>query len=325
MRYVFIDSNIYLRFYGYAEDDFLELEKFVALLDAKKIKVFVTEQVNNEVLRNRDAEINAAMEKFSRSVIAPQIPRFACELPEAIEIVEAGKSAAKAKNKVLEILSQQIAEKSLRADKLIYELMDKATFLETTDEIMSRADVRRKKGNPPGKPESLGDQINWEALLLVDEHDIDLDIVTIDGDFFSKYGQGSPATLLSGEWADAKGGKLNVHKSLASLAKAHFPDIKLPSDIVKADAISELVSSGNFTWTHYQISRLESVFDQLTKDDAAILFQAFVSNSQINWIAKDEDVKSFYLKLYEKFGSENSLEMDDKLDDIVDYFPTIPF
>lgn len=325
MLSVVIDSNVFLRFYAYPEDTLEELVKFKALAEAEHIRLYITAQIVDEVARNRDAEIARALEKFQKSGSPPEVPRFATHLDEAKLLIDAGKAMSAAKAALTKKINEEISGGELRADQLISGLSELATHIEIKPEHVERARARRDLGNPPGKPESLGDQLSWEMLLQGLPANTDLHVVTDDRDFFSKLGDDEPSSFLIGEWAEWNGGGLRVYKSLGRFAKTHFPEIKLPSDVVKSDAISKLVSSGNFAWTHKQIARLADVFDQLTLENAIVLFQALIDNSQINWIASDPDVADFYSKLYDKFGEQISIEMEDQLSEVADYLPIIPF
>ena len=52
--YVFIDSNIYLNFYDFAVEDLKELEKMKTAIGNGTMALFVTQQVVDEVWRNRE-------------------------------------------------------------------------------------------------------------------------------------------------------------------------------------------------------------------------------------------------------------------------------
>ena len=322
---MFIDSNIYLRFFAYAEDALEELEKFQALAEAKKIEIYLTEQVQDEVSRNREAEISRAVARFQKSALPPEIPRFAIHTAEAKALVKQSKKSAEAKSALAQKISDEIKNGDLRADQLIDQLAEHSTILAVSDKQIDRARFRREVGNPPGKPETLGDQINWECLLDVVPENTDLHIVSTDEDFFSKLVGTMPSQFLIDEWGSENGGSLEVYKSLSSFAKKHFPDIKLPIDVVKSDAITKLIKSGNFARTHSQIARLQKIFDELNFEEAMLLLQAMIDNPQIKWIADDEDVKDFYQKLYEKFWPKTPAEIDEQLSSISAYLNMAPF
>lgn len=325
MLHVFIDSNIYLRFFAYADDTLEELEKFQALAEANKIEIYLTEQVQDEVSRNREAEISRAVARFQKSALPPEIPRFAIHTAEAKALMKESKKVAEAKATLSQKISDEIKSGDLRADQLIDQLAEHSTVLEVSDEQVDRARYRREIGNPPGKPETLGDQINWECLIDAVPEKTDLHIVSTDEDFFSKLNGTQPSQFLTNEWEVENGGNLEVYKSLSAFTKKHFPDIKIPIDVLKSDAISGLAKSSNFARTHKQIAKLQEIFDQLTYEDAIILLQAMIDNPQVKWIADDEDVKDFYQKLYIKYWSKTSAEIDEQLAPIATYLDMAPF
>jgi hypothetical protein len=144
--------------------------------------------------------------------------------------------------------------------------------LETEPAHIERARLRRGIGNPPGQPDTLGDQIIWEVLLDKVEANTDLHFITDDRDYISDLDDTKPSDPVAVEWSAKNGGDLLVFKSLSKLAKAHFPQIDLPADVIKSGAISKLSQSGNSSLTHVQIACLDDLFDQLTLEDAVILF-----------------------------------------------------
>jgi len=117
-------------------------------------------------------------------------------------------------------------ERELNVDKKITSLFAKAIRHDEDVECYQRAIVRTRKGNPPGKPDGLGDRYNWEILL---KHlpDDDLYIVSKDGDYASPLGDIDkkvvrPMAFLASEWAQKKdGGSLYVHLTIKSVVD-HF-------------------------------------------------------------------------------------------------------
>jgi hypothetical protein len=55
----------------------------------------------------------------------------------------------------------------LKADTVIEELFSSATLIEVNDKLYTKALKRFRMGNPPGKKKgaTIGDEVNWEALL----------------------------------------------------------------------------------------------------------------------------------------------------------------
>lgn len=82
-------------------------------------------------------------------------------------------------------MRNDISEKSLYADKLIEEIFAKSTRIKFTESQFCAAKRRADLRSPPGKNNSLGDAINWEALLEAIPDGQDISIVSEDGDFAS--------------------------------------------------------------------------------------------------------------------------------------------
>ena len=49
---IFIDTNVYLKFYHYSNDEFEELRKLIVLIEQEEILLYVPNQVLNEFTRN---------------------------------------------------------------------------------------------------------------------------------------------------------------------------------------------------------------------------------------------------------------------------------
>lgn len=65
-------------------------------------------------------------------------------------------------------------------------------------------------------------------------------------------------------------------------------------------SIAGLIFSDSFHQTHTCIEKLRDYQKYFSDKEVIRLIEAFNSNNQINWIAKDEDVKEFFLTLYSK-------------------------
>ena len=131
----------------------------------KKIKMLITEQVIDEHARNRDREVAESVKRIDQIPTSAQIPRFAEHHESTKKLFDAIKYIKSAKTELVESVMAELKGGGLRADKLINELFALSPTLKRTPETYNRARIRRELGNPPGKKESLGDQINWEILL----------------------------------------------------------------------------------------------------------------------------------------------------------------
>ena len=324
MYHLFIDTNVLIRFYAFTDDNLIEAEKFFALVEAKSIKLYVPEQVIDEYMRNSETQIAASMKELDKNTLSVPIPRFMDHYPEAMLLSQRLQECRELRKSLIKNVRDDAENKTVKADKLVQSILAKGEILLTDDAVVKRARLRRDIGNPPGKTNSLGDQINWESLIEAVPRDHDLHIISRDGDFCSKVDESHPSAFLVNEWKIEKKSDLYLYNSLGSFTKKHFPKIKIAADIVKTDAIKSLVISGSFASTHLAISKLEKIYDEITLEDAIILFDAAIDNGQISSIINDDDVKAFFDKLYTKFHLKTSFDLDLKLGELADYF-AIPF
>jgi hypothetical protein len=62
MKHVFIDTNIFLFFFHVSKVDLDELEKLRVLIRPGEIKLWIPDQVRNEISRNRDSIVATALD-----------------------------------------------------------------------------------------------------------------------------------------------------------------------------------------------------------------------------------------------------------------------
>ncbi len=79
MKNLFIDSNIWLLLYHFTNDDLVQFGKLKEL-NGTDIKLFVPQQVYDEVKRNRGAKLNEAFKQFEIRPI--QFPVFCKDYEE---------------------------------------------------------------------------------------------------------------------------------------------------------------------------------------------------------------------------------------------------
>lgn len=87
------------------------------------------------------------------------------------------------KIKLLKKLQRDAETETLMADDILGQLLSKATFIETTSDILQKAKTRFDIGNPPGKDKSYGDAINWISLLESAPNDEDIYFISEDKDY----------------------------------------------------------------------------------------------------------------------------------------------
>jgi hypothetical protein len=192
-KIIYIDSNIYLRFYDTASSKLKALLKF--LIDIKE-NIFITEQIRDEISRNK---LEVAKKCFSANFEELGIKKFS--LPEhfdkhydkklsewnkkRVKIIDQGNTS---KKEYSEIVSGILMEIMKSTDNVSIELDKLFKLAKPPSEIeIKSARIRKELGNPPGKSnDPLGDQLSWEQFLTIYDNQ-EVWILTDDKDFFSEY------------------------------------------------------------------------------------------------------------------------------------------
>ena len=285
---VFIDANVLLSFYGLAPHELEELRKLGALIEAGDIVLWLPDQVRDEFVRNRPKVLAEALKALRDSRIRVVLPEISRNLEQSEALETAVQATNRAHSDLLKTLETAIDSKELEADKIIEDLFGKANSV-STRELVQRARHRRDLRRPPGKSDSLGDAVNWEALLEAVPEGEDIHIVSSDGDFRSPLGNYRMSEVLESEWEETKMGTARLYRDLGAFSTKHFPELALATDVKKLRSIRSLATSPSFADTHRIIAQL-SEFSLFTPDQARLLIHAAASNSQVRWIASDEDV-----------------------------------
>ena len=189
---------------------------------------------------------------------------------------------------------------------MIEELFAKAHLIETSDDLIEKSKLRVSIGNPPGKNGSLGDAINWEALLETIPKGEDLYLIADDRDYFSALDEHKPKEFLIREWEERKNANVYFYRRLTPFFKEHYPDIKLASELEKEMAVQQLVGSGAFVTTHSAIAKL-SGFESFSQSQVSEIVDAGLNNNQVNWILGDQDVYEFMTQ----FAAQHKNDIDD--------------
>ncbi len=197
---LFIDTNVFLSFFHLSNDDLEELHKLAVLLENKQITLWLPDQVKNEFFRNRENKIFEAVKKLNEQRSKPQFPQICKDYDEYPEIRELRKNYDQKLSALIEKVNKDISERTLKADQQIAELFSKATVINNSEPLVSKARIRMDVGNPPGKNGSLGDAINWEALLENVPNQEKLYLIADDKDYFSVLDENKPKDFLRDEW-----------------------------------------------------------------------------------------------------------------------------
>ena len=294
MKNVFIDANIWLSLYHYSNDDLEQFSKLKELL-VSDIRLFIPKQICDEVQRNRDSKIKDALSKFEGFNF--NFPAFTKNYDEYSAFSQRYNELKREHKDWCKKIREDIKNQTLAADSVIQDFFEHDRILDCTEEMVRRAEIRYKTGNPPGKDNKFGDAINWECLLANVPDEEDLYFISADKDYSSVIDDNNFNLFLQKEWTQKKQSNIIFFKSLVSFLHAHFDNIRLRTEQEKDDLICALSVSGSFATTHALIRSLATHSDwtEAQKED---LFKACHENRQVHWIVGDPDVFEFYNQLF---------------------------
>ena len=291
--HLFIDTNIFLSFYHLTSDDLEELRKLAVLIKQKHVVLLLPDQIVSEFRRNRENKIADAIKGLKEQRLSLQFPQICKDYPEYYDLRTLQKQYEERHSALLDKVFHDVTHATLKADETIKELFAIAEHIESTPERVARARIRVQIGNPPGKDGSMGDAINWEALMDRMPTLSDLHFITDDRDYVSILDESRFKEFLLDEWTERTvGSDLRFYRRLSSFFKEHFPQIKLASEFEKELCIQTLAASRSFSQTHSAIARLAK-HTQFTATQRNDIVRAAVSNSQVSSIIDDEDVQHF--------------------------------
>ena len=307
MKNLFIDSNVWLSLYYFTNDDLAQFGKLKELI-GKDIRLLIPQQVYDEVQRNREAKLKDAFKEFDVQPI--HFPVFCKEYEEYSQFNNDYKELMLRYKAWRNKIDTDVQNKSLPADKTIYEFFETSELLEC-DSIIEKAYMRYRIGNPPGKDDKYGDAVNWECLLKTVSEGEDLYLVSSDKDYRSKLYDDKINPFLENEWKTKKGSNIFFYKNLVSFLSEHFKDIQLKTEQEKQELIERLCRSGSFEQTHGIIAMLNK-HTGWTESQIEDLCSAVENNAQVGWILGDLDVLDFYSKLLSRVKYEKLTDCDTK-------------
>lgn len=324
-RHLFLDANIYLSFYLFGKDDLEEMAKVVKLVRDEEITLHTNSYLAKEIARNRESKISEGFTAIKATNFGREYPHYFGDYAELESLRSKLKEVSQLHSALIDRARGDIENRTLRADKLIAGLLKLGTGVEIGSDLVEHAALRCELGDPPGKKGSIGDAIHWQSLLS--SKAVSIDIVSLDSDFSSALDSKKISAFLNDEWRAKKHGSAVLFRSLSDYFKDRFPTVTLSSEFEKDSLVKRLNQSGNFAETHELIAQL-SKFTVFTKTQTRGLFAALLENSQVGWIATDEDVKAFFLNLKDQAWHLPPKELAaaaELLEVKEDYFSEIPF
>lgn len=268
MDIIFIDTNIYLRFFDSNSKEFKRLLDDLIIV---KSNIFVTNQIMNEIERNKLNVFNKSLSNYKKNVGISKV-----NLPEHID----GNSARKLeewnnkRRKIEEdneklikeldgIFEENISDISLSKDNVSLKL--KSIFQNISNassEEIKQARIRKEVGNPPGKKEDpIGDQISWEQLLNKIPITNRIWIITNDFDFYTKFKTTCYLNpFLSQELLNKNAEiKLNIFESLSDGLRHFFSLNKIDSKISEADFKKVIQEENTLRRNNVESSNITSI------------------------------------------------------------------
>lgn len=300
MKHLFIDTNIWLSLYHFSGADLTQFSKLKDYL-GESIKLYCTEQVYNELIRNRESKINDSFAKFKIDKLS--YPAF-CKSYE--EYSDFSKDYSELINRLdtwKKKIKNDIEKKQLAADLLIEDLFEKAGIIKC-DGYVDKAVNRYHIGNPPGKDNKYGDAINWECLLSQVPEGEDLYLISADRDYRSILFDRNINPYLEFEWKRTKKSNIFFYTDLLSFINTHLKDILLEDEKTKQSLIDELAKSHSYLETHGIIAKLgkQSGWNESHIDK---LCSCLINNGQVSRIIEDDDVFEFYDDLLSNYYFED--------------------
>lgn len=294
--HVFIDTNILLNFFHFTKEDIDALSSVFASHKHGAATVHLTQQVCDEFLRNRENKIKDALKRFKDVKFSAQLPAFMKQYEEYEQIRQKSSELQELVKTVSKKVDDDVIKSGLLTDALIKDIFAKSNPIETTSELYAKAQMRVALGNPPGKGGSLGDSVNWTALLSAVPNHQNIHIISEDGDFYSTLDEKRPHPFLKEEWKREKNGELFVYRELSTFLYEHFDGVAFSYDQNKDDLINNLAGSGSFATTHSLIAKLEQ-FGYFSLKEVQRILAAAVANDQFGWIVGDDDVRAFLIRV----------------------------
>jgi hypothetical protein len=308
----YIDANVFLSFYDFTNDNINHLSELVKYIQSGALTVYLPIMTKMEYLRNRENKIATCLRTFEAERIPAGLPRLAEGYGEFAEYQALREGMAKAKDALIKQIRSDARATTLRADKLIQDIFGQCNEIPHAEQHLRQAVLRRDLHEPPGKSNSMGDQIAWECLKAAVPDEVDIHIVSKDADWTSALDSKLASNPIQNEWKAAKRATVFTHKSLKDFLDVANLGITLQADQERYELVSSLYDSPSYASTHRLVESL-SWHDDFTAEETELLCSAALTNTQVSDIIEDEDVRHFFEQLLEKNSNALHKDMKDAL------------
>ena len=269
MKMIFIDTNIYLRFFDSNQKQFKKLLNQLLKIDKD---LFVTNQIVDEVERNKLSVFEKSITNYKskikiESIILPE--HFAMD-SNNFDILNWNKKREELENQNMllseeleAIFTENLLKISSSSDSVSLKLKSifKNKIKESEVEYL-KAKKRKEIGNPPGKHnDTLGDQITWEQFLNKIQMAEEAWIISNDFDYFTLYNKRIylNAFLYSELLNKNPNIKINCFSMLSDGLKSYFEKTH-QENFIRKDELEEIKREEKlFSRTYIDSSNLASI------------------------------------------------------------------
>ncbi len=327
--YLFMDANIYLKFYSYSAVDLETLSKIAHELNDKHFKIVITSHLQDEFYRNRDGYIKETINENYTVNLKPKFPTLISnnskdhkKFEKSLnELKKASRDFNTICKKIINSIKQEGINNNLKPDILIKSIFDKAKIIKLNKTIYNQSLLRMRLKNPPGKPNEIGDRIHWESLLDEIEENCKLIIISEDSDFSSVIDKDHLNSFLCSEWRKKKKKcSIEFFNNLPDFLKKYLPQFELKEQLEISQNIRSLIESlqdsRTFSNTHYLIYQLNQFYNSFTYEDINDIVDCYMTNNQIYAIVEDEDIYDFLIKLTQH--PNYNPDLDEHIDNILE-------
>lgn len=219
---IFIDTSIYLDYFLYTEEKKANIEVLADAVEQGTFTLLVTDQVEKEFWKNREGKIASALKEFHSFKFKNAAPMIVREHDKFNDYQTQLHKAEELHREIHADLCRAAVEEQTSVDVLIRRIFAKANKIEANEQDVECARRRMLRGIPPGKQNSMGDQLNWECLLTHAPSG-DIRIVSKDGDYAAEANKDTLKSYLRNEWEKKKSGKAILYTRFSQLLASEFP------------------------------------------------------------------------------------------------------